>query len=595
MTAPIALALLCAAASPFEQSLDAVVQRKANAPETQRLHELFDLAFTHENVEHPETATFRGVPGQNDRWTDLSPDAIARRKEDARALLRAARSIERSKLAAADQLNYELFLRNAEDDVDEARFPGEFLALSQLSGPQYLSNVFEVMPAKTARDYLDILARLRGIPSRIAQTQALLARGLAAGVTPPKVVLRDVPAQLEAQTPAEPLQSPLLKPFRKLPETIAPAEREKLQAAAVQVYRERLVPAYTKLREYLVATYLPKSRESVGFAALPDGAAWYAQRVRRETTTKLTPQQIHALGLSEVKRIRGEMDKIIAQTGFKGTFADFSKFLRTDPRFFYTDAQSLVSGYRDIAKRIDPELVKIFGKLPRLTYGVIEIPAFSARSQTTAYYRQGSPEAMRAGSYFVNTYALDTRPKWEMEALTLHESVPGHHLQIALEQELENVPRFRHYTHYVAFTEGWGLYAESLGAELGLYQDPYSRYGQLTYEMWRAIRLVVDTGMHALGWSREQAIDYFKENSAKTEHDITVEIDRYLVMAGQALAYKIGELKIKELRAAAAQELGARFDERAFHDAVLGNGSVPLELLESQVRAFIAREKGQKG
>ena len=595
MATSLALALLCAAASPFQQGLDAVVQRKTTAPQAQRLHQIFDLAFRNENVEHPETATFRGVPGQNDRWTDLSPDAIARRKEDTKALLRAVRSVDRSKLASADQLNYDLFLRNVEDDVDEARFPREFLALSQLSGPQYLSNVFEVMPAKTARDYRDILARLRGIPSRIAQTQALLERGLAAGVTPPKVVLRDVPAQLEAQTPADPLQSPLLKLFRRPPETIAPAEREELQAAAVQLYRERVVPAYTKLREYVVATYLPKARESVGFAALPDGAAWYAQRVRRETTTKLTPPQIHALGLSEVKRIRGEMDRVIAQSGFQGTFADFSKFLRTDPRFFYTDAQSLLSGYRDIAKRIDPELVKVFGKLPRLTYGVIEIPAFSAKSQTTAYYRQGSPEAMRPGSYFVNTYALETRPKWEMEALTLHESVPGHHLQIALEQELENVPRFRHYTHYVAFTEGWGLYAESLGAELGLYQDPYSRYGQLTYEMWRAIRLVVDTGMHALGWSREQAIDYFKENSAKTEHDITVEIDRYLVMAGQALAYKIGELKIKELRAAAARDLGPRFDERAFHDVVLGNGAVPLDLLESQVRAFIAREKAQKG
>jgi uncharacterized protein (DUF885 family) len=595
MTTSLALALLCAAASPFQQGLDAIVQRKKAAPESRRLHELFDLASLNEHVEHPETATFRGVPGQNDRWTDLSPDAIARRKEDAKALLRAVRSVDRRKLTTADQLNYDLFLRNVEDDVDEARFPREFLALSQLSGPQYLSNVFEVMPAKTARDYQDVLARLRGIPSRIAQTQALLERGLAAGVAPPKVVLRDVPAQLEAQTPADPLQSPLLKLFRKLPETIAPAEREALQASAVQLYRERVAPAYAKLREYLVATYLPAARDGIGFGALPDGAAWYAQRVRRETTTNLTPAQIHALGLSEVKRIRGEMDRIIAQTGFQGTFADFSKFLRTDPRFFYTDAQSLVSGYRDIAKRIDPELVKVFGKLPRLTYGVIEIPAFSAKSQTTAYYRQGSPEAMRPGSYFVNTYALETRPKWEMEALTLHESVPGHHLQIALEQELENVPGFRHHTHYVAFTEGWALYAESLGAELGLYQDPYSRYGQLTYEMWRAIRLVVDTGMHALGWSREQAIEYFKENSAKTEHDITVEIDRYLVMAGQALAYKIGELKIKELRAAAARDLGPRFDERAFHDVVLGNGSMPLDLLESQVRAFIAREKARKG
>ncbi|HET9753365.1 MAG TPA: DUF885 domain-containing protein, partial [Myxococcales bacterium] len=263
-------------------------------------------------------------------------------------------------------------------------------------------------------------------------------------------------------------------------------------------------------------------------------------------------------------------------------------FLRTDPRFYFTDAQELVRSYRDIAKRIDPELTRLFGTLPRLPYGVLEIPAFSAPSQTTAYYRPGSPEAHRAGTYFVNTWRLETRPKWEMEALTLHESVPGHHLQIALQQELAGVPQFRKQARYVAFVEGWGLYAESLGPELGMYQDPYSKFGQLTYEMWRAIRLVVDTGLHSMGWSRQQAIDYFLQNSAKTEHDVTVEIDRYIVMPAQALAYKIGELKLKELRAMAAKELGPRFDVRAFHDAVLGEGALPLTLLESRVRAYIS-------
>ncbi len=576
----IAIALALVAVVDFQQDLQSIAASKA--PEPQRLRQLFDLAWRHENIDHPEAATFRGYPGQNDRFTDLSPEAIARRKGEAAALPKVVQSIDRSKLGPEDQLSYDLFLRNAEDDAADARFPTELLPLSQLSGPQYLSDLFEVMPQKTARDTQDLLARLRGIPLRLAQTQALLQRGLAAGVTPPRVVLRDVPAQLEAQTPADPLESPLLKAFRKQPEG---------RDQAIKLYREQLVPAYAKLRKYLVDTYIPRARETVGFSALPDGAAWYAQRVKRETTTSLTPQQIHALGLSEVKRIRGEMDQVMSSSGFKGNFAGFAKFLRTDPRFFFTDKDELVRAYRDIAKRIDPELVKLFGKLPRLPYGVVEIPAFSAKSQTTAYYRQGSPEVPRAGSYFVNTYALDTRPKWEMEALSLHESVPGHHLQIALEQELENVPPFRHSTHFIAFTEGWGLYAESLGTELGMYQDPYSKYGQLTYEMWRAIRLVVDTGMHSLGWSREQAIAYFRDNSAKTEHDIEVEIDRYLVNAGQALAYKIGELKLKELRALATRELGAGFDVRAFHDQVLGNGSVPLDLLEAQVRAWIVREK----
>ena len=421
----------------------------------------------------------------------------------------------------------------------------------------------------------------------MAQVEALLRRGVETGVVSPRVVLRDVAAQLDAQTPEDPLQAPLLKAFAKLPEGIS----EEARTDAVRIYREKIVPAYRKLREYFVSAYLPHARETVALSALPEGVDWYLERVRRETTTSLTPHEIHQLGLSEVKRIRGEMEKVLARVGFKGTLADFATFLRTDARFYFTDARELVREYRDIAKRIDPELTRLFGKLPRLPYGVVEIPAFSAPSQTTAYYRQGSPEAHRPGSYFVNTYKLDTRPKWEMEALTLHESVPGHHLQIAISQELTSVPEFRKTSRYVAFVEGWGLYAESLGPDLGMYQDPYSQFGQLTYEMWRAIRLVVDTGMHALGWSRDQAIDYFRQNSAKTEHDIVVEIDRYIVMPGQALAYKIGELKLKELRALASKELGAKFDVRTFHDAVLGSGALPLDVLEENVRAFIAQQR----
>jgi uncharacterized protein (DUF885 family) len=293
-----------------------------------------------------------------------------------------------------------------------------------------------------------------------------------------------------------------------------------------------------------------------------------------------------------VARIRGEMEALIASTGFKGSFADFSRFLRTDPRFFYDKPEDLLAGYRDIAKRIDPELVKLFGKLPRLPYGVVEIPAFSAPSQTTAYYRPGSPEAHRAGSYFVNTYKLETRPKWEMEALTLHEAVPGHHTQISIAQELPGLAEFRKNMSYTAYVEGWALYAESLGYEMGFYADPYSKFGQLTYEMWRAVRLVVDTGLHSMNWSRQQAIDYFLENSAKTAQDITVEVDRYIVWPAQALGYKIGELKIKALRAKAKAALGEKFDIRAFHDAILETGSVPLPVLEAQVDRWIASRRG---
>jgi uncharacterized protein (DUF885 family) len=328
---------------------------------------------------------------------------------------------------------------------------------------------------------------------------------------------------------------------------------------------------------------------------LPDGKAWYEYNVRVRTTTSLRPQQIHELGLSEVKRIRAEMDKVIAQTGFKGSFDEFLVFLRTDPQFYYAKADDLVSGYRDICKRADPELAHLFGKLPRLPYGVIVVPSYAEKSQTTAYYEPGAPETGRPGYYFVNTYALNTRPNWEMEALSLHEAVPGHHLQIGLAQEMEDAPEFRKHGGYTAFVEGWGLYSESLGTEMGFYKDPYMKFGQLTYEIWRAIRLVVDTGMHSMGWTRQQAIDYFLANASKNEHDITVEVDRYIVWPGQALAYKIGELKIKELRAYAPKELGEKFNIREFHDQVLGNGALPLDILEKRIKEWVAKTKqGEK-
>jgi uncharacterized protein (DUF885 family) len=285
------------------------------------------------------------------------------------------------------------------------------------------------------------------------------------------------------------------------------------------------------------------------------------------------------------------MEEQMAATGFKGSLLEFFTFLRTDPRFFYDRPEDLLTGYRDIAKRIDPELVKLFGRLPRLPYGVIPVPANTEKSQTTAYYEQGSLAAGRPGYFNANTYDLKSRPKWEMEALTAHEAVPGHHLQLSLASEMEGVPNWRRYDDYTAFVEGWGLYAESLGSEIGLYKDPYSKFGQLIYEMWRAVRLVVDTGIHTMGWTRQQAIDYFKQNAGKTEHDIEVEVDRYIVAPGQALAYKIGELKIKELRANAEKELGPKFDVRAFHDQVLGSGALPLDLLEKNVKAWVAEAK----
>lgn len=610
LTAVLALALLAppsldaqattavrpaaAASAAFAARYAAIVASRGRVAEPERLRRLMALDWERTMVESPEYATFVGYPGQNGRWTDRSLSAIRRRRRALADPLRAIRSIDRARLSERDRLNYDLFRRNAEEEVEGARFPEEYLPINQMGGPQYLADVIAVMPTRTTRDYVDILARLDSIPTVVDQTIALLDSGLAKGVTPPRVTLRDVPAQIGALLTDDPLASALLVPFTKLPASVPPAERERLRAAAVRSFRERAAPAYTRLRAYLETTYLPRARESIAASALPDGPAWYAFDVRRETTTRMTPGEIHERGLAEVKRIRAEMDSVIHAVGYTGSFADFVQFLRTDPRFYYTDSASLVQGYRDIAKRIDPGLVKLFGTLPRLPYGVETIPSFQAKSQTTAYYQQGSPDGARAGTYFVNTYALDTRPKWEMEALSLHESVPGHHLQISLAQELRGVPEFRRYGGYTAFVEGWGLYAESLGPELGMYRDPYSKFGQLTYEMWRAIRLVLDTGIHSMGWTRQQAIDYFAANSAKTKHDIEVEVDRYIVWPGQALAYKTGELEIRALRAHAAAELGDRFDLRAFHDELLGQGALPLDLLDARMRAWVERQRKPK-
>ena len=576
--------------SSFER--DCAKLAAAKESDAKRLHELFKLHWDHTMLENPEFATAVGYPGQNDRWTDMSLVAIERRKRELQAPLRVVKSINRSKLNAGDQLNYNLFRKNTEDAIEGTRFKREYFQLTQLDGVQQdVARMMSIAPRATVKDCEDMLARLNGLPALIEQTIVLLRKGLETGITPPRITLRDVAQQVKNQLVEDPAKNPMLKPFGEFGVEIPAAQRERLRAEAASALSQSVLPAFWKLHEFLVKIYLPGTRETIAMSDLPDGKAWYAYNVRTVTTTLLTPQQIHEIGLAEVQRLRREMDKVIAQTGFKGSFSDFLEFLRKDPRFYYDDAESLVRAYRDIAKRADPELARLFGKLPRLPYGVLPVPAYAEQSQTTAYFQPGSPEAGRPGYFFANTYALNTRPKWEMEALTLHEAVPGHHFQISLAQEMEGVPEFRKHGGYTAFVEGWGLYAESLGTEMGFYKDPYMKFGQLTYEMWRAIRLVVDTGIHSLGWSRQQAIDYFLANAGKNEHDIVVEVDRYIVWPGQALAYKIGEMKIKELRADAAKELGDRFDIRQFHDQVLDNGALPLDILEKRIKEWVAAKQ----
>ncbi|MBI3557807.1 MAG: DUF885 domain-containing protein [Deltaproteobacteria bacterium] len=536
-------------------------------------------------TESPEDATFNGFAGVNDRWSDESMAAIERRHREIEAPLKALRKIHRAKLTAADKLSYDLFRRNTEEMLEGTRFREELLPVSQLGGPQQsVAQILAIMPHDSAKELADIFSRLEKIPALIDQTMALMQEGLKQGVTPPKITMRDVPDQIKNVLEEDPDKNPLLASLRKVKD-------EAVHIRAAELLKHSLLPAFQRFRDFVKDTYLPNCRESIAWTALPNGADWYAYRVRTSTTTRLSPKEIHEIGLSEVKRIRGEMDAVMKSTGFKGSFAEFKEYLRTDSKFFYTDAADLLTGYRDIAKRIDPQLIHLFGKLPRLTYGVLPVPSYAEKSQTTAYYEPGSPDSGRAGNFFANTYNLKSRPKWEMESLTLHEAVPVHHLQIALAQELENVPEFRRFGFYTAFVEGWGIYAESLGGAIGLYEDPYSKFGQLTYEMWRAIRLVVDTGMHSLGWTREQALDFFKEYTGKSEHDITVEVDRYIVWSGQALAYKIGQLKITELRENAKKQLGDKFDIRRFHDVLLGSGAVPLDTLEAMVTEWTSSQK----
>ncbi|HVF68526.1 MAG TPA: DUF885 domain-containing protein, partial [Pyrinomonadaceae bacterium] len=446
---------------------------------------------------------------------------------------------------------------------------------------------------QTVKDYEDWIARMRALPTYVRQTIALMREGVREKVLWPKEVERRVAAQIEKQLVSRAEESPFYKPFAEFHEDIPAAERARLSQSAREAVTQSVLPAYRELRDYFTKEYLPASFDRVGAWQWPDGSEAYAFLARRYTTTDMTPEQIHAKGLEEVARIRAEMQKVMVQVGFKGSLKEFFKKLRTDEQFYYKRPEDLLEAYRAMAKRIDPNLVKVFKTIPRMPYGVTPIAEKIAPDTTTAYYQQGSPDGSRPGYYYVNLYKPETRPKWEMMALSLHESVPGHHFQIARAMELGEIPKFRRYGGYTAFIEGWGLYAESLGEDMGLYDDPYSKFGQLTYQMWRAVRLVVDTGMHYYKWDRQKAIDYFLDNAAKTELDVTNEIDRYITDPGQALAYKIGELKIKELRARSRAALGEGFDVREFHDVVLGSGAVPLDVLERNVDWWVKSQKGK--
>ena len=554
---------------------------------------LLDEVWQWRLATYPTFASELGDKRYNDRWEDLSLDAIDRRQAERREFLRRLYAIDRTALDEAGKFDYELFRRDLQNNVDEAGFKGYLMPFDHRGGVQNLDITTQSLTFTTVKDYDDWLSRLAKLDAYVAQTIDLAERGRKAGYTAPKVLMERIPGQIAAQLVDDARDSPFYAPFESMPDSIPAAQQERLRSAAREAISNKVVPAYRKLSKYFADTYLPACRDSIGLSVLPDGGAWYEFLARRYTTTRMTPDEIHRLGLNEVRRIHDEMQKVIDGLGFDGSFTDFLKFLRSDPRFYYDNPDDLYEAYLATAKRIDPELVKLFGKLPRMPYGVKPIPASIAPDTTTAYYTAPAADGSRAGTYWVNLYKPEVRPKYEIEVLTAHEAVPGHHLQIALQQELGDMPPFRRYLGFTAFVEGWGLYSESLGYDLGLYKDPYSRFGQLTYEMWRAVRLVVDTGIHYKGWTRQQAIDFFEANAAKTHADIVNEIDRYIANPGQALAYKIGQLRIQAIRGRAERTLGDRFDIRAFHGALLAGGALPLDILEQRMDAWISAQASQ--
>jgi uncharacterized protein (DUF885 family) len=607
--APIATALLMTVASlqgpPTEEAaaLERLTLERLNL-ERLTLERFNGLVEAHDQwrlTVYPEYALRRGIEDRAGELTDTTLAGIHKRQAWSERFLAELREIDVSKLPAADARDHFLLASEMQLAVDGFRFNGWMIPVDGRWGPHSkIAQMGELATFADLDDYEAYLKRLAGVPGSLLGTMEVMRAGLEAGVVPPKVTVLQVPLQIRAVRTQ--LRDTLRKPFMQMPKSIAEGDRARLLAE----FDARLDPIDTVLTEFeafFAGEYLPACRDTIAATDMKDGAAWYAHQLKVHTTLDLSAREIHESGLAEVARIRAEMLEVIARTdwyaadparaalGADERFAAFIAYLRSDPRFYCTSGEELLARYRDVCKRIDPKLPALFGTLPRLTYGVREIPRFMAPTQTTAYYQPGSPQRGEPGYFYANTYALNQRPTYEFIPLSLHEAVPGHHFQIALAQELTGVREFRKDFDSTAFTEGWALYAERLGIEMGFFSDPYDDFGRLLYERWRACRLVVDPGMHAFGWSRERAIDFMKANTALSEINIVNEVDRYVGWPGQACGYKIGELTIRRLRADAEAALGSRFDIRRFHDAVLLDGPVPLGLLERNVADWISTEK----
>lgn len=496
-------------------------------------------------------------------------------------------------LSQEDQLSYKLFQFVLQENIKDYEFKTHYNPILSDAG-FHNDLIYRVRPITSIKDAKEYLTLLRAIPLFVSQNIALIQKGIEAGISQPKVIFKGYENTYEQHITKNAEDNFYFQPFIELPPTFSTKIKDSLTAEAKQVITQEVVPAFQEIKHFFEKDYLPHTRENIGVSSTPNGAAYYKNRIAFYTTLPLTAEEIHQIGLTEVKKIRAAMEAIIAEVGFKGSFADFFTYLRTDSRFYAKSPEELLMRARDISKRLDEQLPRYFKTLPRKPYGVAPVPEAIAPKYTGGRYIPTEPESSDPGYYWVNTYNLSSRPLYVLPALSAHEAVPGHHLQMALNAELpKSIPAFRRNLYLSAYGEGWGLYTESLAAEMGIYTTPYERFGQLTYSMWRSCRLVVDTGIHAFGWSREKAVAFMAENTALSLHEINTEVDRYISWPGQALAYKIGELKIKALREKATHALGDEFDIRTFHEIILGKGTLTLPLMEQEVERYIMSFKNE--
>ena len=560
------------------------------------LDELFEAYFEEILELNPLYATFIGDNRYNDRLANsLSPEYREKSRALERKYLGALLAIDNGDFGGQDLLSYEIFRLDRETSIAGERFPGDLLPLNQSFS---LASFFAVMgsgqsvqPFATVSDYENFLSRADDFIEYLDQAIINMRIGMERGVVQPRVVMEKVMPQLRAHIVDDAATSIFYEPVSNMPGEFSAEDRARLTTAYTDMIENRLVPAYLRVADFIEQEYLPATRTTVGWDALPDGKAWYAFKVENSTTTKMSPDEIHELGLAEVARIRGEMEEVARQVGFDGTLAEFFEFLKTDPQFFFESSEEVLAAYEAARGRINERLPSMFSVFPKADYEIRQIEEFRARSSAGAMYQSPSPDGSRLGIFYVNTFNLKAQPTYGVETLSIHEAAPGHHFQISIQQEVTGLPRFRRFGDYTAFSEGWALYAESIGKELGVFSDPYQYYGRLNDEQLRAMRLVVDTGLHSKGWSREQVIQYMLDNSSLAETDIISEAERYIATPGQALAYKVGQINLTRMRAEAEQALGEDFDIKAWHAQILTDGALPMAVLDAKNRRWIGAQK----